>query len=62
MTLLQEQHLEAKNPATLLALQAKTRHFCKMNDSFKLTVQEEHIEEHYTALRSAINRMSMNHD
>jgi hypothetical protein len=62
INLLQEQLPEVKDSATLLVLQVKTRYFCKMNDSFKLTVQEEHIERHNIRLRSVINKMSMNHD
>jgi hypothetical protein len=58
INLLQGQLSGVKDPVTLLALQAKTRHFCKLDGSSKLTIQGGHIEKgQNTRLRPAINRV-----
>ncbi len=60
--LLRNQLSEVRDFAALLDLRIKTKQFCKMNDSFKLTIQEEHIEKKYIKLRSINNRISIDHD
>jgi hypothetical protein len=60
--LLRNQLSEVRSFAALLDLQIKTKHFCKMNDSFKLAIQEEHIEKEYIKLRSVSNKVSTDHN
>jgi hypothetical protein len=62
ITLLRNQLLGARNSATLVDLQAKTRHFCKVESSFKLAIQGGHIEGEYTRLCPVNNRVPADHD
>jgi hypothetical protein len=53
IALLPGQYLKARDLDNLLAAQAETRHFCKLDGFSKLTYQRGHIKEDYIMLLSA---------